>query len=299
MSLSDMAIEDILEDVRLECARSLRVLFSFLEPFLKLKSIDICCMNSLLSCRFGTIKSINVVKYRSDEHLATKSEECEVTNEVDSKEASQDAMCVNAESSFPEKAACAMSNEASGVEFYYDKELGEDQVNDRSSSINVDKNADDIFDNASCQKEQLVSDKTVENAGHESIQSSIIQECPDHQDTPNDVPELHEMVANDIDVDIENKMEGGNMNLKNTVCPLQEVSSEHHNSSELVGSRKGIDKEDDICGHVFEPGSVLVEYGRAEACRLAAHCLHGRLFDGRMVTVEYIAQSLYRARFTK
>ncbi|XP_057430318.1 uncharacterized protein LOC130723334 [Lotus japonicus] len=269
LSLSDMAIEDILEDVRLECAR------------------------------FGTIKSINVVKYRSDEHLATKSEECEVTNEVDSKEASQDAMCVNAESSFPEKAACAISNEASGVEFYYDKELGEDQVNDRSSSINVDKNADDIFDNASCQKEQLVSDKTVENAGHESIQSSIIQECPDHLDTPNDVPELHEMVANDIDVDIENKMEGGNMNLKNTVCPLQEVSSERHNSSELVGSRKGIDKEDDICGHVFEPGSVLVEYGRAEACRLAAHCLHGRLFDGRMVTVEYIAQSLYRARFTK
>ncbi|TKY57779.1 Splicing factor U2AF 50 kDa subunit [Spatholobus suberectus] len=29
-------------------------------------------------------------------------------------------------------------------------------------------------------------------------------------------------------------------------------------------------------------GSVLVEYGRVEACCLAAHCLHGRFFDIRM-----------------
>ncbi|KAJ1431509.1 RNA-binding domain superfamily [Sesbania bispinosa] len=252
-SLSDMAIEEILEDVRLECAR------------------------------FGTIKSINVVKHSSDEHLATKLEECEVINEVDPKEASLN----DAEPSFSEKATYGQSTGTSGVEFHHDRDLEEDKVDD-SSSVNGNKNADEVFDNASCQ-EQLVSDTVVENAGNKSIPSSIIQECPGHQDTPNDVAELHDkMVANDIDVDIENKMLSGNIDSNNTVCALQEGCSERDTSSELFGLRKGIDEEDDIYSHVFEPGSVLVEYGRTEACRVAAHCLHGRFFDGRMVTVKYI-----------
>ncbi|XP_061350432.1 splicing factor U2af large subunit B isoform X2 [Gastrolobium bilobum] len=178
LSLSDMAIGEILEDVRLECAR------------------------------FGSIKSINVVKHSSEKNLATKLEECEVINEVDSKEASPENPCVvnNAESSFSEKAASPVSKGISGVEFHYEKELEEDTVDD-GSAADVDKNADEVVDNKSCHEEQLVSDRTVEAADKKSIPSSIIQECPDHQDTPNDGPELHEkMVANNIDVDIENKM---------------------------------------------------------------------------------------------
>lgn len=41
-------------------------------------------------------------------------------------------------------------------------------------------------------------------------------------------------------------------------------------------------------GHIVEPGSVIVEYRRLEAACIAAHCLHGRTFDGRVVTVEYV-----------
>lgn len=256
-------------------------------------------MKLLLSCRFGTVKSINVVKHSSDKNLATKLEECQVLNEVNSKEASQDTPFVNAESSFSEEATYSKSKGTSGMEFQYDKELEEDENND-GCSANDDKNAE-VFDSTSCE-EHLVSDTTVKDAGNKSMPSSSIQGCPDHQDTPNDEPEeLHDkMVANEIDVDIEDKMVDGNVDSKNTDCPLQEGFSERDTGTELVGPRKGINEEDDVYdGHVFEPGSVLVEYGRTEACRSAAHCLHGRFFDGRMVTVEYISLSLYRARFTK
>ncbi|KAL1562153.1 hypothetical protein AAHA92_04761 [Salvia divinorum] len=52
-------------------------------------------------------------------------------------------------------------------------------------------------------------------------------------------------------------------------------------------------------GHIFEPGSVILEYRRLEAACMAAHCLHGRTFDGRVVTVEYVGHDLYQMRFRR
>ncbi|KAJ0510576.1 putative RNA recognition motif domain, nucleotide-binding alpha-beta plait domain superfamily [Helianthus annuus] len=51
--------------------------------------------------------------------------------------------------------------------------------------------------------------------------------------------------------------------------------------------------------NAFEVGCVLVEYKRTEASATAAHCLHGRVFDGRSVSVEYVAYDVYRTRFRK
>ncbi|KAH9602070.1 hypothetical protein KSS87_007008 [Heliosperma pusillum] len=51
--------------------------------------------------------------------------------------------------------------------------------------------------------------------------------------------------------------------------------------------------------NVFEVGCILVEFKRIEASCMAAHCLHGRLFDDRIVTVEYVPVELYHARFPK
>lgn len=180
------------------------------------------------------------------------------------------------------------------MEFHGDKVLEEDKDND-GTSVNVDKNAE-VFDNTTCQ-EHLVIDSTVIDAGNEDLPSSTIQGCPDQGNTPNDDPEFHDsMVANDIDVE---KTMGVNTDSENTVRPFQEGFSGCDASLELVGSRKDIKEEDDTYNHVFEEGSVLVEYARSEACRSAAHCLHRRLFDGRMVSVQYVALSLYRERFTK
>ncbi|XP_042064790.1 uncharacterized protein LOC121808390 [Salvia splendens] len=51
--------------------------------------------------------------------------------------------------------------------------------------------------------------------------------------------------------------------------------------------------------HIFEPGSVILEYRRLEAACVAAHSLHGRTFDGRVVTVEYVGHDLYQMRFRR
>lgn len=48
---------------------------------------------------------------------------------------------------------------------------------------------------------------------------------------------------------------------------------------------------------IFEAGCVYVEYRREEAACMAAHCLHGRTFDGRIVSVEYVGHDLYQTRF--
>jgi len=252
---------------------------------------------SLFSCRFGTVKSIHVARHCKDNNLATKSEE--VKKKVGSEEPTPDAHTVtnDAESSFSEEATYSNSKGTGGMEFHGDKKL-EEKDND-GTSVNVDKNAE-VFDNTTCH-EHLVSDSTVIDAGNEGLPSSTIQGCPDQGNTPNDDPELHDsMVANDIDVE---KTVGGNTDSENTVCPFQEGFAECDASLELVGPSKDIkeedDEEDDTYNHVFEEGAVLVEYARSEACRSAAHCLHRRLFDGRMVTVQYVAPSLYRARFTK
>ncbi|CAH8358663.1 unnamed protein product [Eruca vesicaria subsp. sativa] len=48
---------------------------------------------------------------------------------------------------------------------------------------------------------------------------------------------------------------------------------------------------------VFEPGCIFIEYGRPEATRVAAHSLHGRLYDNRIVKAEYVSKELYKTRF--
>lgn len=61
------------------------------------------------------------------------------------------------------------------------------------------------------------------------------------------------------------------------------------------------DMEEHDCdvGSIFEVGSVFVEFGRIEASCPAAHCLHGRLYDDKIVTVEYVPLDYYRKRFPK
>ncbi|MCD7468207.1 hypothetical protein HAX54_006191 [Datura stramonium] len=68
---------------------------------------------------------------------------------------------------------------------------------------------------------------------------------------------------------------------------------------ELDAPQKLEEKKEISVIEVFEPGCVLVEFRRAEAACMAAHCLHGRLFDDRIVTVEYVPLDLYRTKFSK
>lgn len=62
---------------------------------------------------------------------------------------------------------------------------------------------------------------------------------------------------------------------------------------------KDENREQNNLKKIFEPGCVFVQYRRTEASCTAAHSIHGRLFDNRIVTVEYIDPNLYRVKFPK
>lgn len=69
-----------------------------------------------------------------------------------------------------------------------------------------------------------------------------------------------------------------------------DVEIDRIDRKQLDGPGEGDDRKDVFVdpGHIFEPGSVIVVYRRVEAACMAAHCLHGRTFDGRVVSVEYV-----------
>lgn len=75
------------------------------------------------------------------------------------------------------------------------------------------------------------------------------------------------------------------------------VELDEDDIKELDATEDG-DKETEH-GDVFEPGSVFVEYRRTEAACVAAHCLNGRIFDGRVVTVGYVDHDLYLTEFRR
>ncbi|CAN6460374.1 unnamed protein product [Victoria cruziana] len=48
---------------------------------------------------------------------------------------------------------------------------------------------------------------------------------------------------------------------------------------------------------IFEPGNIFIEFMRKEGACLAAHSLHGRLYGARAVATGYIPLDLYKAKF--
>jgi len=78
------------------------------------------------------------------------------------------------------------------------------------------------------------------------------------------------------------------------------ASEPEFSSKEELDAPEELEKKEEISiTEAFDPGCVLVEFRRAEAASMAAHCLHGRLFDDRIVTVEYVPLDLYQAKFVK
>lgn len=71
------------------------------------------------------------------------------------------------------------------------------------------------------------------------------------------------------------------------------------NAVNKTGVSNGDDNHQAQDLHVFEPGSVLVEFQRKEATCMAAHCLHGRTYSEQIVTAGYVPHDLYLARFPR
>ncbi|GMI70386.1 hypothetical protein HRI_000708000 [Hibiscus trionum] len=138
----------------------------------------------------------------------------------------------------------------------------------------------------------------------ESITS--FQEIPTLLNTPKEEPDaLYDMVADNIDNEVKN--------VDKKLIPREDLHQEEGDGkpeeaidssadsvrAELDAIVKDENSKNNNLKLIFEPGCVFVEYRRTEASCAAAHSIHGRLFDNRFVTVEYVDPNLYRVKFPK
>ncbi|KAI3442116.1 uncharacterized protein J3R85_001714 [Psidium guajava] len=271
LSLSELEVDEILEDVRLECAR------------------------------FGTIKSVNVVKHDTGPCPSTISEPCVVSDDTGQKMGSDDNRIETSEVVGQE---AGIVNE---IEIPSDaNQLREDGVPaTNSSDANENNLVDDVPDSDSPQ--MAPPDAQVEISDPTSPRSTdmLTSEKPEQLNIVNGDSDNQD----DKDADIA-QMEDNNLEKKSLV--EEELLPEESNWSmgETLEVPKGnMDMGSDISQNsdaegdnlnieqVFEPGCVLVEFKRIECSSAAAHSLHGRLFDERTVTVEYVSLDLYRRKF--
>ncbi|KAL0414277.1 UNVERIFIED_CONTAM: Splicing factor U2AF subunit [Sesamum radiatum] len=263
LSLSESELEEILEDIRLECSR------------------------------FGTVKSVNVAK---PSNAFGNTEAYEVKN----KSASTDCHHLESEN-----------------KNYITERLGESindlEEHDRSEPPGV-LNELDLSDQTVVEK--LVRDEICtppSNDGNISVKEpssqensgSFAGESANLQNSSVNECESNDKVADSISM---RKIEMEDEPFVEEEPKLEENSAKNVSSVELdTGERKELngpdgDNKKDISVYlndVFEAGSIFVEYRRPEAACMAAHCLHGRLFDGRVVTVGYVGHDLYQKRFRR
>ncbi|KAJ4954254.1 hypothetical protein NE237_011037 [Protea cynaroides] len=269
--LSGLKLEETLEDIRLECAR------------------------------FGTVKSVNIVRNSST------SEKAEVTVEADTIRASQ----YQEGDDETEKTESIEANIAlnSGVNSMVEPADNDIELHEVGNAGN------------NCTSEDNPASDTIENKSSEPVQlddDMAFVEAPCQPDTDG-TPQAQDMVNhqsefgdNDKGIDVLQALEASSGNdlmveeelgleeaihdkLQESTTKLNgDVAMESGNLEEGDGKQKASDLDG-----VFEHGSVPVEYLRAESSCMAAHCLHGRLYGGRFVAMGYISHDLYLARFPK
>ncbi|KAM0065054.1 putative RNA recognition motif domain, nucleotide-binding alpha-beta plait domain superfamily [Helianthus debilis subsp. tardiflorus] len=162
-------------------------------------------------------------------------------------------------------------------------------------TIEVTKEAKPVADEATKEAKPEADEATIEaNLMAEEVTERSCSDKLQQHEEPTDENNSHtepEKINGDGDI-VSNKHE--NKTGKDETCNVIETESrllkvESHetmkNISDLIDA--------------FEVGCVLVEYKRTEASSTAAHCLHGRVFDGRSVSVEYVAYDVYCTRFRK
>ncbi|BFG14183.1 hypothetical protein CerSpe_004540 [Prunus speciosa] len=276
--LSEPEVEEVLEDVRLECAR------------------------------FGTVKSVKVVEHCNN-YVTTGV--FEAVNDAESggyqnileseqKGAKTDTLEEHIDNKFVEFPSNA-------------KEVKEDEVtkgNCFSVTALDDEPTDDFMEEKSCKIGQFGED--IEIKGSENPSNRVPEQLHNQLNSTKDASECYDDKATEA-------IEINDLSLENELMAEEEGSTQEEANGEKLRSFAGKDcslgtesdanekieikeqnhgKEHDYdLGSIFEPGCVFVEFGRIEASLMAAHCLNGRVFEDRIVTVEYISLDHYRAHF--
>ncbi|KAL8484570.1 hypothetical protein ACS0TY_027032 [Phlomoides rotata] len=273
LSLSESEVEEILQDIKLECSR------------------------------FGTVKSVNVVKTANS--FATME-----AHEVKHTSASDD-----------------VGNFDLPKSSYTAEQLGETSCGaervDKSEPLKtpneLENNCQTLEDRNGCDNSSGISDPL-----SRSIEPK--DSLPDEMIGGNIMRDECKPPVNGDDASVNDSLSWenpsgltGEFNKKQNASGIESnfemedkhdakilSSSEEENSSKIVSfvdeqkEDSNGDKKDSALAdieRVFEAGCICVEYRREEAACMAAHCLHGRTFDGRIVSAEYVGRDLYQMRF--
>lgn len=252
-SLSEPELKEILEDVRLECAR------------------------------FGVIKSINIVEH----------ERKDISGSYTDASMNQESKEVN-------------------VSVIQEKEEVSKKVDDTADNVDngdVVRSDSSTGDNKLCEPLSVTALETITQANedHDSTEQGNCEKLFGVSEAV--TPQVGSTRAQD-DADIPQEEVGSARTQDEPEIPQEEVGSalaqdEPENPQE-VGSARAVktrwdsgDKmeEEQDPKDVFEPGCIFIEYGRPEATRAAAHSLHGRLYENKVVKAEYVSKEVYKIRF--
>ncbi|XVF28558.1 hypothetical protein REPUB_Repub15cG0040200 [Reevesia pubescens] len=361
-SLSEAEVEEVLEDVRLECSR------------------------------FGTIKSVNFVKHAASIITTGDNKMDDNTRETGTRQNLDDDE-INVETETMEEVTDGNSGGTAGIKFSSDpdevmagnschdeKPVGNIMDNElcRQCEFEGNINSEDInhgsldakpcqpggLDSNSAAGAQLDAEMAVEDLALETVDKTVSQEVPNLMNTSNEesdyhsdstadniqreatndlkiLPECHTKVAvedpaymsesitisqeiprllNTLQKEPDSQYDKVADNIESEVIHVEKklVPKEDLQLKEAEGKlpeavdcsagtvrmesdpmEKDKNSQENNLKQIFEPGCLFVEYKRIEASCTAAHCIHGRLFDDRIVTVEYIDPDLYRLKFPK
>ncbi|KAL9249512.1 Splicing factor U2AF 50 kDa subunit-like protein [Drosera capensis] len=280
-SLSEAELEEIVEDVKLECAR------------------------------FGAVKSVNVVK-----SAPLPSEPLEVRDGAESCQTRQDLMESREDGgNYNAKGSNTMKHPKNFEEHSAKDEMvnGNQNPVDKLGSFLTDpsvaaagsgqehvsdgKSTDAAVESSKDHDDDDKANTTGNQPATSEIRSELtVKGALDREDAERDPAESNEALANDksTESNIESNRNTQDASLSG------EVKREGQEDTKLHDG-EGNDKAETVpdFGSVFEVGCVLVEFRRSEASSMAAHSLHGRPFDDRVVSVEYVPHNQYKARFPK
>ncbi|RWR96570.1 splicing factor U2af large subunit B [Cinnamomum micranthum f. kanehirae] len=262
---------------------------------------------TLEDVRFGTVKSVNVIRYNS--------------NDVDGPEAIANAKNSNSNLVDASKDLGVAENTSSLKEYHND---------DSTEEV---KPPDDVEENASPKEHHCdVSAGDGEAKPLNDVEAAQdiegvanVKESPKTMDNleksePADhiQPDSNIISAETLELDTEDQpacldncadFQGEEFDREN--CPVPEdpkqidieLQDDSIESKEPIGERSDVDKgntSQQACNlELFEEGCILIEYARKEAACVAAHCLHRRPYGDQIVVVGYIPYDMYRARFPR
>ncbi|KAK1395359.1 splicing factor U2af large subunit B [Heracleum sosnowskyi] len=297
--ISESELEEMLEDIRLECAR------------------------------FGTVVSVNVVKTQNPIIAPETNGVGDFVSAVDEADLEYDDSKTRTEVQ-PDSVhhdlgelGSAEPSSSHNFEETVDADVhisSDDQINmlEQSSRVSKPEDGAEAMETSSMADDKLL-DNLEKDQVHQPMQGDEGATVVEHSASQED-SNISIKISNQFDICVDNKeipddsfkdnslevpqvenrnsFEQEKHGKENSMLDGASSDLDHNVSKELDGTENGKKEEFDQ-GNVFEPGCVLVEFRRTEASCMAAHCLHGRLFDDHVVTVNYVDLDSYRNRFPK